>query len=247
MWLARNSYAEFLHPVDAELSASLLLAMNTMEISVAEIGVWKGAWVATILRNYPRSRAVGIDPYPNSPDVKKAMESRLRRLGVSDRFVHFEEFESVPENLCFDVIHVDGLHTERQVIADLKNAQSKLLQNGVIILDDFRHAWFPGIQSALYQFLLSEDFRIFMVSSNKAYLARPKRAEELWSYFKNTRDSRKLSRLHENSTEFAGNNSYAQESDVLGQPVLIASSVPSLRLINRFVYKIPRYVRLLLS
>jgi len=147
----------------------------------------------------------------------------------------------------FDVVHVDGLHTELQVLADLKNAESKLRDGGVIIVDNFRHAWFPGITSALYQFLMAEDFRIFMVSPNKAYLARPERARELWAQFKNTRDSLKISRLHENWNEFAARGSYSQESDVLGQPVLIASSVPSPRLVIRFLYKVPRYVRLVFS
>lgn len=47
------------------------------------------------------------------------------------------------------MIHADGLHTELQVLADLKNAESKLRDGGVMIVDDFRHAWFPGITSAL--------------------------------------------------------------------------------------------------
>ena len=99
MWFAGNSYAEFLHPVDAELSARLILAIDKPEIQVAEIGVWKGAWVATMLENDPRSKALGIDPYPNGTHVKKVMELRLAGLGVIDRFLHVPEFESTPPRL----------------------------------------------------------------------------------------------------------------------------------------------------
>jgi hypothetical protein len=246
MWLAKNSYSEFLHPVDAELSVFLLNAMETTNIQVAEIGVWKGAWIATILKNNVRSRAIGIDPYPNSLNVKKVMEARLGSLGISERFAHFSKFDSIPAGVYFDVIHVDGLHTEDQVLTDLQNSQSRLQESGVIILDDFRHAWFPGIQSALFQFLLSENYKIFMVSANKAYLARPKRAKELWHYFRINRASLKIGQLHEYWTEFAAKANYVQESNVLGQSVLIASSVPSLRLVCRFIHKVPRYVKLLL-
>ena len=244
MWFAKSKYSEYFHPTDAELTVRILQEFGSSP-QVAEIGVWKGAWVGTMLRNQPGCTAVGIDPYPNGELVKQQMEEHLTSIGVKDRFQLFKSFDDVPREMKFEIIHIDGLHTESQVLQDFKHSMERLADDGVIVLDDFRHLWFPGITSALFSFLYSSDFKLFMISANKAYLARKGRAQFLWNQLREDAESLNHVVLSTSWTEFNGGR-YEQQTDVLGQPVLIATPAMSPRLFFRMLSKVPMYLRFLL-
>jgi hypothetical protein len=66
---------------------------------------------------------IGVDPFPKSDDTTHEM--------TSDMF-----FSSIPEDEKYDIILIDGLHTDDQVDKDIENSLLHLNENGSIILHD---------------------------------------------------------------------------------------------------------------
>lgn len=222
----------WLKAMDAEL-ALLLLRLNVhlnQRVSptrVLEIGVWRGAWSSVMLVNVADAVVYGVDPYPGYlSDIRGAMLQRLRDLGVEGRFVLSPDLSSLTAEKGFDMIHVDGEHSEAAVWSDLSFARNHLAPGGVIVVDDYRHPDFPGIASALFRFLETNNLRIFLVTPNKAYLASPSDAssyhESLLTNAPNLRHARLRRHFGEGDPE---QDVYRQSSDVLGQPVLLAEKV----------------------
>lgn len=178
-WWPRDGSDEWLGRVDGTIAITLLNEIhcerNQKSLAcepVLEIGVWKGAWTSVILMNVPSIQVFGVDPYPNLAWVRDAMRERLSGLGISNRFRLAEALTDLAADAQYSMIHIDGEHSERAVTDDLSFAAEHLMIDGVIVVDDFRHPWFPGIASALFKFLKNNQFTLFAVSENKAYLAR---------------------------------------------------------------------------
>lgn len=222
MWFPNDGSEEWLSRSDAEMSVAIATAISE-ECRVAEIGVWKGAWSSVILMNMNGSQVIGIDPYPGCEDEKQIMRTRISELGVSSRFALFDSLEDVPEGSLFDFVHVDGLHTEKQVESDLAVVSRMLDIGGVIAVDDFTSPWFPGVQSALYRFILENDYRMFLVSMQKAYITKTNNAPVMWNMIKGLKDDFEFCEISENAAEKYPDHRYVQRTDVLGQPVLVSS------------------------
>ena len=220
MWFPTDGSQEWLSKSDAEL-AIRITKLFSENFLVGEVGVWKGAWSSVILMNQANSRVIGIDPYPNCEPEKLLMQKRMGGLGVESRFSLFDSTNDIPSTALFSFVHIDGLHTEDQVLLDLKSISSKLIPDGVIVVDDFTNPWFPGVQSALYKFLAENDFRIFLVSMQKAYITRLANAPRMWAAIRNLRDDLKYGQIWESWAESFPGHKYIQKTDVLEHPVLI--------------------------
>lgn len=229
------SYADFFFPndgseawlqeIDAHVSVRLLSHMCADKpATVLEVGVWKAAWTSVMLRNCPQVLAVGIDPYPMAAaPVRAEMLQRIKNLGLVDRFALHASWGEIDASSEFSMIHVDGEHSEQAALHDLECSLRHLAPGGVVIVDDFRNKWYPGVSSALYHFCRSRDMRIFLTTDAKAYVARAGDAERLyadllallkgderiqtWRWFRDNGEDEPL---------------YPELTDVLGQPVLIA-------------------------
>lgn len=180
-----------------------------------------------VLLNLSGSRVIGVDPYPGLEKVRSEMLERLDHLGIRERFELFPSLSEVPADLRFDLIHVDGEHSEEATLRDLHYAEQHLNADGVITADDFRHPWFPGIASALFRFCIENDFRIFLTSYHKAYIARTVHASKLHDALLAELEGDEELLLHRyyqhrDPTPPA----YIQRTDVLGQPVLICTDKP---------------------
>jgi len=176
---ADPSTTEWLSEKDAVLCVEILRALGRPAPRVLEVGVWKGAWTVTVAGNVADSVHLGIDPYPNGGVALAAKAQALaevERHGLAARVRLVESWEAMlaladrPER--FDLIHIDGRHTQDAVEHDLGHADEVLADDGVIVVDDFRNADFPGVSFAMYRFLERRDYRIFLTTENKAYLAR---------------------------------------------------------------------------
>lgn len=215
---------EWLHRSDAYVSVKLLSHITgEANATVLEVGVWKGAWTSVMLKNMPQVDATGIDPYPMSAaPVRSEMLERLEDLGVRNRFTLYSSWSDIHTS-AFSMVHVDGEHSERAALRDLAFAFENLAPGGVVVVDDFRNKWYPGVASALYQFLKTHDARLFLATDRKAYIARRFDAQRLyaevlellqgdeqiqiWRWFRDNGEQEPL---------------YPEPTDVLGQPVLIA-------------------------
>ena len=85
----------------------------------------KGAFFQTVLMNNPSSRLVGIDPYPfpEGAEFRERMLLELEKLGLLSKFKLSRDWEEIPAATKFDVIHIDGEHTEAAAAYDIAGSQ----------------------------------------------------------------------------------------------------------------------------
>lgn len=73
------------------------------------------------------------------------------------------------------MLHVDACHFHSAVVNDLRNFSPHMNKDGVIVVDDFNDPEYPGINTAIAHFCLSEareNWKLFAVGGNKAYLCQ---------------------------------------------------------------------------
>lgn len=176
----RDGSERWLDKVDADLASAVLRLIREQFADaprVAEIGVWKGAWASVVLMDDVTSRVVGVDPYPHNAEARTIALDRMRTLGVDQRFTLVPTLDDIDSSSRFHMVHVDGEHSERQALIDLRFAHRHLEPGGMIVVDDYRDLWFPGVSSALYRFCAEADFRLVM-ATRKAYIAHADHSAE---------------------------------------------------------------------
>lgn len=164
-------------PVDAYLTIALLRQMNST-LPILEVGVFTGGFIICHLRNDALLNAVGIDPFPGLDDFKKQLFKNLDFYEVSNRYIHYDNLDQVNSNQEFSLIHLDGEHSELALTRDLSITSKLLAPNGLIVVDDFFHLDFPGVSSAVYEFLHHNDFSSFMITGSKIYLCKSNQYNE---------------------------------------------------------------------
>lgn len=229
LWWPSDGSDEWLTRADGMLAVTLLselcrrrrLSGNPCE-PVLEVGVWKGGWTSVILMNLPDVELQGVDPYPRYESVRAYMQSNLTTLGIDDRFLFSPSVADLADGACYSMIHIDGEHSERAVEAELEFATDHLTDDGIIIVDDFRHIWFPGIASALFRFLGKGDLALFAVSANKAYLPRSAYADAYYEQLEKEFAGSVELPVWNHYRQWDGDDlEYIQAPNVCGQRVLI--------------------------
>jgi len=108
--------------------------------SYLEIGTFKDELFNEIICE----KKVGVDPFSGGT-IKK----------TSDEF-----FSSNDQK--FDCIYIDGLHYYKQVKIDILNSISALNENGIILIDDYKHI--RGATLAVNDFFKNKKIKISKVS-----------------------------------------------------------------------------------
>lgn len=172
-----------LSPRDMALAVDLCLWHNHSSQKLLEVGVFKGAFMNTLLMNCPNWSAVGIDPYPGHPEIRELFKENSRSLGLTAKinlFSDFKQFQSKQESLStaeligrFGLIHIDGEHSGEAVYGDLNESIRYLAPDGILVIDDIFHTAFPGIVSAVYKFIHSNPLVPFLLSGDKMWLCFP--------------------------------------------------------------------------
>jgi len=187
---------------------------------VLEIGVWKGAWATSILMNVPDSIVDGVDPYPLAfAEARDTALSRIQGLNLKERFSLWSDVVELPQERTYDLIHIDGEHSEEAAWRDLSFSFSVLRPHGVIIVDDINNYWYPGIASAMWRFCGETDLRMFMTSGLKGYLARSATAAILADRLYNEVRAMDSLTAYHGYDDFMG-HSYRESPEVLGQTVI---------------------------
>ena len=161
----------WLIPKEALFSYNLLSSFDDSEKSFIEVGVLTGAWSLNLLRNFDVIKGYGIDPYPNLNSIKSQLLDDVSQYNFH-LYSSFLELPSI-SNLI-SMIHIDGLHTEEAVLSDINFSLPLLRDNGILIVDDYLHPYFPGIASALYKSIETHNLSPFLHTGSKSYLCRKK-------------------------------------------------------------------------
>ena len=189
--------------------------------SFLEIGVFRGAFAQIALMNNEDTTLTGIDPYPlpDAREVREQMWTGLISLGLEKRFELFDSAASVPISSEFCVIHVDGEHTEIAVLNDLRFSSERLRAGGVLVVDDVRHRWFPGVAAAVFRFISDSGFRILADTGQKFYLVRDADLDEAREAFRSTFGE--TLGIFDSWFDRAESARILQKPDVSGRPVLM--------------------------
>lgn len=234
---ADPSTTEWLSEKDAALCVEILRLLERPTPRVLEIGVWKGAWTVTMAGNIPDSVQVGIDPYPGGADARAAQQTaaaEIERHGFGDRVRIVDSWETLHQlataGTCprrFDLVHIDGRHTQDAAARDLEEADRVLADDGVIVVDDYRHPAFPGVAFAMYRFLEPRGFRLFLTTENKAYLARLSSADRWYRAMEHSLAAQqRYSWCHHIAERWGGGSAVTAVPDILGAPVLLCFDPP---------------------
>ncbi len=124
-----------------------------------EIGVFRGRSLAVVAAAAPEADLHGFDLWVEGyagldntgPDLVK---EQLRRVGHRGRveLVAGSSHETVPAfleaqpGLCFDLVTVDGDHTEAGARRDLETVLPRVAVGGVLVFDDLRHPKCPWLE-----------------------------------------------------------------------------------------------------
>jgi len=98
------------------------------------------------------------DPYRERPTAEK-LRSNLRRvrprLRVDQLVIHecYSHELTLPREMRFRFAHVDGGHSYEAALGDLRLCADRMLDGGVIAVDDYAHADWPEVTRAVDDFL----------------------------------------------------------------------------------------------
>jgi predicted O-methyltransferase YrrM len=137
---------------------------------ILEIGSFEGRSAVWFLESYPNAQMVCVDTFQGSPehveanmDVSSLYErfshntqahrDRLTvKMGHSSKMLYGMEPES------FDLIYVDGSHTEADTLMDLILSMGLLKSGGTLLVDDYNQPSFPGVRAAVDTLVRVYDF-----------------------------------------------------------------------------------------
>lgn len=151
-----------------------------------EIGVWHGR-AAILLAAHARQQGdesdsvVLVDINPKAAAIAQAMRRAFGDGPLPPVHLLQEDSHDLPHRPAARAhahrlrwIHIDGEHSAAAATADLDTAHLLLAPNGVVVLDDILHPWYPQLTAALFRYLTDHPgrFSLFMLGFGKAYLCR---------------------------------------------------------------------------
>ncbi len=122
---------------------------------ILEIGSRRGySLAAMLLATNSIDRVVSIDNESYGVTVDE-LHATLAKVIATDRFsiwkLDSQQLSRLPTDEQFDLIHVDGDHTESGALHDLQLVQSHVAENGIIVLDDV--VFYPSVMNAALKWL----------------------------------------------------------------------------------------------
>jgi hypothetical protein len=150
---------------------------KNIEGDVCEIGVAFGK-SAIALSNYRKPKDI-LYLYELRAEHKINGEKNIQKYGTIENIEwRIQDTAALnSKDVIFDrplrFLHIDGCHEHFGVYGDLKLFSNKMSPDGVIVLDDYNDVEYPGVNSACLQFICGDnEWRIFAIGQNKAYLCR---------------------------------------------------------------------------
>ena len=150
---------------------------------VCEIGVCHGKSLAllTILRG--KYESIGIDLFDSDllPNTNNTLESfcgsstAATLIKGDTQLMDMIQVNSITSSKL-RMLHIDGGHEHHEVLNDLTKFSGLVDKTGIIILDDINDPVYPGVNSAMAEFLQcgeNKDWTTFVIGHNKIYLCNP--------------------------------------------------------------------------
>lgn len=172
------------YPIDIVILYGLLSeTQKNLKGDVCEIGVAYGKSAITV-SNFKQT-ADNLYLYDIFTEESRSIaEGNITKFGKMENiFWRLKDTTDLRfENLDFEnelkFLHIDGCHEHFAVLNDLTLFSSKMHEMGVIVVDDFSDYEYPGVNSAVCEFILSKynysNWKVFAIGHNKAFLCQQK-------------------------------------------------------------------------
>jgi hypothetical protein len=170
---------------------------------IAEIGVYQGKFFIGLLKTKQQANNYAIDVFSmqrfnlDGAGVgnQEALKSNITLSGSSVEDVHFLEADSMALTSSdlqeiratsggFSMFSVDGCHTVEHTINDVRIAMELTRPGGVIFVDDYYNASWPGVQEGICKLYLTDSPRFvpLIATCNKLILCHISYHAEYLSY-----------------------------------------------------------------
>ena len=181
-----------------KFSAKVIFAIATVQEEwsvrggIVEIGVHHGKLFILLLTLLSDSeKAIAIDIFENQninvdnsgkgnfdifcKNIRKYSKNYNNVLFIKDSSLEITHEDIIDKIGLVRLFSIDGGHTHECTYNDLLIASNSLSPNGVIILDDFFNAYWPGVASGASEFmrLHASDVVPFAVTPGKVFLSKP--------------------------------------------------------------------------
>jgi len=158
---------------------------------IAEIGVYQGKFFIGLLKTKQQSNNYAIDVFSMQrfnldgagAGNQEALKANIALSGSSVEDVHFLEADSMALTSSdlqeirattggFSMFSVDGCHTVEHTINDVRIAMELTRPGGVIFVDDYYNASWPGVQEGICKLYLTDSPRFvpLIATCNKLIL-----------------------------------------------------------------------------
>ena len=72
----------------------------------------------------------------------------------------------------FDYVFLDGGHKYETVLSDLKNLNNIIINNGIVLCDDYDLTYAPGVKKAIDEYVLLNNFNLKILNSRFAEITK---------------------------------------------------------------------------
>lgn len=200
------------YPLDMVTFVELYNLQKALKLSgnIAEVGVWKGKSLTllSLLRTREES-LLCFDSFDD--DNRRITEKNVQAYGNSENIKFWKGFTSdlsVNElDRQFETplrfLHIDAGHEYHEVLEQLHLLSPYVSDSGIIAMDDYQDAEFPGVGAAVLDFaekVRPRRFVPFLATGNKMYLCTRENAslfQELMIQKDVFRDGGRLTRVRD--------------------------------------------------
>jgi hypothetical protein len=178
-----TSVRGWLHPDSARIISDLCDIQRSLGVTgaVAEIGVkWGRLFILMQLKAAAEECCLAVDSFDDT--VEREFMRNVQRWSDTADLTLFRQssLEIEPAQILGAVgrcrmVSIDGGHEEDTVLNDLELVDAVLEEGGVVVIDDYFNAKWPGVAGATSHYLCRDGVRLrpFAISPGKLYLARP--------------------------------------------------------------------------
>ena len=112
---------------------------------------------------------VKLDPYS-----KESVEKLLSRHKENVNIIKGNSNKVLKEISLdkFDYVFLDGGHKYETVLSDLKNLNNIIINNGIVLCDDYDLTYAPGVKKAIDEYVLLNNFNLKILNSRFAEITK---------------------------------------------------------------------------
>lgn len=149
--------------------------------NIIEIGVYKGKSFSFLSHLIKENETLfGYDTFPE--DYYESTKLALEKYGASVKFelikadtseLNDDDIKAKIDGKVIRILHIDAGHEYHEVLYSLLSFSPYVMDNGIIVMDDYQDPEFPGIEAAVLDFCEIDRprrFKPFFSGGNKIYL-----------------------------------------------------------------------------